>query len=320
MTTSWFAPQLLCELFNIIVRPGLEYGVEIWGAEYLAGHERSPTIGHPDTNQLYLGFLRQVLGVRRSTPTAVVLFELGQWPLWCRWGKLVARYWERVWELPATRLVRQAVALSLEMAAPQGPMTPPHQLVWAAQVQRFLQSFESHTFPDAGPLRVQADAVQAAGRTVYTQWLRDSSSSKIKSYFQLRCDGNIPSSPSMAVYLRVLHTPSQRRVLARFRTGSHELMVEVGRYTKVPRVQRFCPCCTPIFVVEDEQHMIFHCPLYSEIRTQFEDLFAPPVLTGSVFTFLGTGLPARLAEFIEACCVRRTERLGQLQDEGWSVG
>ena len=40
----------------------------------------------------------------------------------------------------------------------------------------------------------------------------------------------------------------------------HKLMIERGRWLKVPRTDRLCVCCNKL---EDEFHVICECPRYS---------------------------------------------------------
>ena len=58
----------------------------------------------------------------------------------------------------------------------------------------------------------------------------------------------------------------------KFRTSSHCLMVETGRYSrpKIKRENRICTLCNTK-EVEDERHLIFHCNAYSELRKTFFD-------------------------------------------------
>ena len=62
-----------------------------------------------------------------------------------------------------------------------------------------------------------------------------------------------------------------RIIITRWRLSSHKLMVEVGRHRRpiVPREERVCSMCG---VLEDEQHVIFTCPLYDNIRNKYEEV------------------------------------------------
>ena len=45
-------------------------------------------------------------------------------------------------------------------------------------------------------------------------------------------------------------------------------MIETGRYSQIPRVNRLCPTCGSD-QIEDEIHLLFHCPKYSIFETGF---------------------------------------------------
>ena len=59
-----------------------------------------------------------------------------------------------------------------------------------------------------------------------------------------------------------------RRDLARFRTTSHNLEVEMGRHNNISFEDRLCKLCgrSNTFAVEDEFHVVFHCETYNDIR------------------------------------------------------
>ena len=51
----------------------------------------------------------------------------------------------------------------------------------------------------------------------------------------------------------------------RLRLSSHELAVEMGRWSRIPREDRLCPCV----VIQTEEHVICHCPLSDHLRSEF---------------------------------------------------
>ena len=59
-------------------------------------------------------------------------------------------------------------------------------------------------------------------------------------------------------------TRSHRSALAKFRCGVAPILLETGRYEKLPVNERFCPFC--LDCSEDECHVILECPLYSDMR------------------------------------------------------
>ena len=66
-----------------------------------------------------------------------------------------------------------------------------------------------------------------------------------------------------------------RIILSRWRLSNHSLNIETGRYTKpiTLRENRICTLCK---VLENEEHVVFNCPRYDDLRIsyQFTDEFA----------------------------------------------
>ena len=65
----------------------------------------------------------------------------------------------------------------------------------------------------------------------------------------------------------------KRIIISKWRLSSHSLHIEKGRYTSpiTPREERTCKICPTC--VEDEQHVLFVCPLYDIVRARFRDFF-----------------------------------------------
>ena len=71
-------------------------------------------------------------------------------------------------------------------------------------------------------------------------------------------------------YLDLTPVINAKRDYAKFRTCNHKLAVEILRYKRpvIPREQRFCEFCNRD-EVEDENHIIFSCKTYKDIRETF---------------------------------------------------
>ena len=65
-------------------------------------------------------------------------------------------------------------------------------------------------------------------------------------------------------YLRISFT--------RFRLSSHMLRIETGRWSRIPREERMCPCGTNI---QDEHH-VFVCPLLTSFTGSFSRTITTP--------------------------------------------
>ena len=82
---------------------------------------------------------------------------------------------------------------------------------------------------------------------------------------------------------------NDRNILTKYRTGSHLLNIQKGRYNRVDRNNRLCICNA---AVQDLEHVIFYCKLTERIRAVnfdftnlndfFEDLFNAPCILRAI--------------------------------------
>jgi hypothetical protein len=83
---------------------------------------------------------------------------------------------------------------------------------------------------------------------------------------------------------------TERRVITRFFGGSHYLRVEVGRWVGIPRELRLCRLCSSERLVEDEEHVLFHCVCFANERVTLLDAVTSEFPTeedmSSAFTLL----------------------------------
>ena len=70
-----------------------------------------------------------------------------------------------------------------------------------------------------------------------------------------------------------------RILITRWRLSCFDLKIETDRYRGIPRDERLCPICN---VLEDEEHVIFNCRAYENIRTQFSDLLEEHTTTRDI--------------------------------------
>ena len=94
--------------------------------------------------------------------------------------------------------------------------------------------------------------------------IRNSQSSMCQTYCNFDCMSNSEIYNSMlSEYYRI--------PISRWRLSNHRLQIEVGRYTKpkTPRPNRVCTMCN---VVEDEEHVLYTCPRYQEVRKKYTHL------------------------------------------------
>ena len=73
------------------------------------------------------------------------------------------------------------------------------------------------------------------------------------------------NTPSQESYCKVSLKRGQRSVLAKIRLGVFPINLELGRYSGIPREERWCAICTRQ-EIENEFHVFFQCPNYDSQR------------------------------------------------------
>jgi hypothetical protein len=150
----------------------------------------------------------------------------------------------------------------------------------------FITQFKTNSSDDV-PLAIVLKMCQQANTRAYRflentrNYIGDPVLNNI-SELKIRCTRREESSSKCAIYIKmnpelVVHdvyenstqyTPDHLRVsFSRFRLSSHNLRVELGRWTRTPREERRCTC--ELAHVQDESHVTFRCPLTSSIRSDF---------------------------------------------------
>ena len=74
----------------------------------------------------------------------------------------------------------------------------------------------------------------------------------------------------MEGYLNSISNREHRVQYSKIRISNHRLAIETGRFNKTPRNARLCLYCKKRSnsVIEDEKHVLLHCPQYDIHRNQ----------------------------------------------------
>ena len=122
-------------------------------------------------------------------------------------------------------------------------------------------------------------------------------------------------------YLSNVHNFELRRAITKIRICSHKLNIEAGRYSKIPRDQRFCPFCPN--EIEDERHFVMDCSQYDDKRTELFTLlsarskdFATLCSIDKFKYILGGNNPhcVQVGKYIHDCLYRRTNSVNDMLD------
>jgi hypothetical protein len=277
-------------MFNTMVLPVLSFGAEIWSPHLIAAGKQCAA------KQVQLSFLRQLLGVRQSTPALVLLAETGQQPLAARWAVQVGRFWNAVLAAGGDSLVRRALHDSCALAGEAGGAGLAQQ-PWAGQVAAALGEFGVE-LGLTQPAPVNVINLQRAAVASSRQQLTATQGTRCRQYVAATGAATAEGLPG---YLRRLQHRGRWRALAQLRTGSHWLAEETGRWQRQERGDRLCQHCTAAGErhLEDVEHAVLRCPRAAHLRTLYPHLFIPAHTTSlyDLFTFSD---PFQLSSFCRA--------------------
>ena len=233
-------------LYNYMVLPILLYTSDFWGS--LKHPKNSPI------ERLHRSFYKQVLGVKKQTNTSAVHLETGTVPIIFRAIRSSIKNWERIREGKCNILL----AAAFQEAAMEN-------LPWIASIK---QTFETNGLLHLFHSTESEVEESKTPNNVLFQRLKDqyhqSAFEEVKNSSKLIFYNNLKTRSGMEKYLTNITNVKHRTAITRLRMSSHNLNIEEGRYTAIPREERLCSLCKN--GVEDETHFLVKCPMYNNIK------------------------------------------------------
>lgn len=136
---------------------------------------------------------------------------------------------------------------------------------WAFQIKSILQQhgFE-FVWNNQSNMEIPFKAIRQRIFDMYFQkWYSEiNNSNRLQSYCIFKHDFKLEN------YLSCVTENKYNIALARFRTSSHNLFIETGRYDNTPRHERLCKSCN-MNQIEDEYHFLLFCPNYRALRIKY---------------------------------------------------
>lgn len=136
---------------------------------------------------------------------------------------------------------------------------------WATQVKNILQlhGFQ-YVWQYQFEIEIPFTSIKQSILDNYIQkWSSDiNNSPRLQSYCKFKHIFELEN------YLQIPLENKYRTAISRFRTSSHKLNIETGRYEGIPREQRICKSCA-MHKIEDEFHFLLVCPNYRELRRKY---------------------------------------------------
>lgn len=232
------------QLFNSMVVPILLYGSEIWGV-----------YNFKEVDKLHIRFLKYLLGVRKQTPNMAIYGELGIFPLSIVAKERALKYWLKI---------KNSVNMPI-FNAYIDQCNNVNISCWASRIHSILDHLGySH-------IRLNFDTSMnyfpLLKRTLRDQFIQEwntslNNISKLDFYRQFK------TTFSYETYLDKITNDMHRKQFTCLRLCSHNLEVELGRYSRLDRENRLCKMCNQN-VTETEYHFLLCCTKYSQIRQKY---------------------------------------------------
>ena len=198
----------------------------------------------PDIEKIHLDFCKNILGVKSSTPNAMVYCELGRLPLYCIRKCRIIKYWLKL--SMSNNCILKSCYEYLNTSCEQNNCKN-----WLYNVKNILseiglldvwinQNIYNHSY-------ILATVKQRVYDICIQSLISDiNNSSKCKLY------SHLIDQITLQPYLCKPIFTQYKKWISKIRLSSHCLTVETGRYKNVPINRRFCPVCP--MDIEDEFH------------------------------------------------------------------
>ena len=240
--------DLQIELFNKMIKPILLYGCEIWGHGNLESIER-----------VQLKFLKQILNLKKSTPSFMVYGEVGAYPLYVDIHTRIVSFWTKLGD---NGINDTAVTLYKIISILNDKQILKSKWLNNIKNMRFSNGF--------GHIWETHDEVNR-------KWFVETFKQKLKDQYLQNWSSRVDQSPSgknyrlfknsfeLNPYFTYLSN-KESKLLTAFRTRNHHLPIEIGRWASKPITERTCNLCQDD--IGDEYHYIMACRHFTDLRKQ----------------------------------------------------
>ena len=196
--------------------------------------------------------IKTALDIRDNVNNENICIESNQFPLECRIKKMQLKFWLYLQEYVGLHPT-SAVSKVLVMG----------ESIGISLIKHYKSLSTSFTEPHSCQEMLQ-NAFRLKWRDLFNEKVEADMDSRLGTYFRLNPDLK-PYVPQPQFMLE-----SERKLVTRFRTGSHSLNIETGRYSNIPRENRLCSCGEDVQTI---WHIFNGCPLTADISNpNFENL------------------------------------------------
>ena len=218
------------KVWSAALNSSVFYGAETWWSSNLRAADK-----------LHISSLRDLLGVRTTVCSDVVYLETGIPSAIAHIKQKQIRFLNKLkaWPDYNNSYLQKIISKAIEVQSPMG---------------KYMQMLD----------QIRQDPVDNEIKNLQRKINENMESSRRMTYKELN-----PDLVSPTVYHSRLHLIEHHRIAyTRFRLGSHRFKIETGRWSRIPRERRLCPCGE----VQDEAHVLQYCPLLRDIRRSFSEM------------------------------------------------
>ena len=234
------------KVLNTCVNAALLYGSETWGLYSTASVER-----------LHRKACKIALGVRENTPNNIVYIETGQKPLTAAIKARQFNFWLGIQkdmsnhpDSPITILIKSAIDANI-----------PYVMYYCNLVTEYTSSGDIHH-------KLTNEFKNMTHDLFHTNLVNDTGG-KLGTYLRINPTLCTPLSSTEPIYYE-----TDRVMISRHRTGSHNLKIETGRWARIPRDDRHCKCGP---IVQTIDHVVLDCEMLKQYKldniTDIESFF-----------------------------------------------
>ena len=237
------------ELFDILLKPILLYGCEVYGST-----------NYTCIESFHIKFMKQILNVKDSTNTSMIYAETGRYPLAIQINKCMVKYWLKVVHSDATKLIN---IVYMEL------MKNVESCEWITHIKNILSmNGFGYVWKDQGVDDEKAflEMFEQRSKDIFIQ----NCHSEINNSSRCRMYKEVKLAYESEPYLNCKMNKQLRIVYTKFRLSSHKLLVERGRWMKpqLPYTERRCTLCNN-GDIEDEYHITLCCAYFLDLRRKY---------------------------------------------------
>ena len=249
-------------LFDYLIKPILLYASETWEPFLNLDHDKWD---YQVIEKVHLQFLKQILGVNRSTTNILVRGETYRHSLQLDILKRNIRYAKYIRGKEDNCIVKHAYQYEIEREHPISFFSTIRK--HEEEIQAAHGQFHPYRYPLENILDISEEKLKIYTRQIHDNIWKSKLDASVKGETYRSFKDQLHYEPILKVLDR-----KHRRVMMKFRMSDHKLMIEEGRHyrPKIPRENRLCKICND--EVEDEQHMLINCKLYGQRNKWFTEI------------------------------------------------